>query len=553
MGLGLHIIAIAWGLSAQVDTRDDCHRWISKVSSGQDLSSAELTQRNAVFAGSIAKHRRALWSAFATTPLFASALVYRMAEVRSSAYALKSTLKRCAIDQEVSEERQIGLAREFLSKANQFIGRYIRWKEMQPLGQEFMREKLALEQMVLDLNLSNMFFERMLFRRFIEARKNGEKIVFTSLENMDGLESERRGTRLPVVNVDWTVSEMRQFEETHRKALAGFQLNLDALVAANQALVFHIAKKYSSRLEGRALEFADLVAFGNQGLMTAASYYDQELGTAFVTYAYNWIEQRIDRSIITEGSFIRIPAHLKPQDVPIKQPSSLSARVLSPTGSVTTFDHFISSANSISGYSGVRSSEDANLKRSWIRAIASKLRLNAKEFVQRSDVVRGAKVGHRYAVDVLQLYFTSKDEIVPESKGKVKQHRKKAKGISYDAIGDMFGMTRENVRLILNWTILQVRLFKYLNDHKDVDPQDRILLKLIFGKFRSKDIKIHGATDIAKQFIKFHLEKTKANRLQKARVIENRDELARYVLDLYNKYKELAEAYTPFPELLEGE
>ena len=80
------------------------------------------------------------------------------------------------------------------------------------------------------------------------------------------------------------------------------------MIEANLRLVIKFAKKFSNR--GLGLDFSDLVQDGNIGLMKAVDKFDYRLGNKFSTYATNWIQQGISRSISDQARTIRIPVHM---------------------------------------------------------------------------------------------------------------------------------------------------------------------------------------------------------------------------------------------------
>jgi len=67
------------------------------------------------------------------------------------------------------------------------------------------------------------------------------------------------------------------------------------------------------RLTGRGVELEDLIQEGNTGVLRAMETYDPSKGYAFLTYADDWISQRMLRACEREGSIerygTRVPCH----------------------------------------------------------------------------------------------------------------------------------------------------------------------------------------------------------------------------------------------------
>ena len=87
---------------------------------------------------------------------------------------------------------------------------------------------------------------------------------------------------------------------------AGSEDSRKQLAQCNLRLVVSIAKKYVNR----GLEFMDLIAEGNTGLMKAIDKFDYTKGYKFSTYATWWIRQSITRAIPDQSRLIRIPVHM---------------------------------------------------------------------------------------------------------------------------------------------------------------------------------------------------------------------------------------------------
>ncbi len=104
------------------------------------------------------------------------------------------------------------------------------------------------------------------------------------------------------------ISEYKKVVELVRRGQTEAARAKREMIEANLRLVIKFAKKHSNR--GLGLDFSDLVQDGNIGLMKAVDKFDYRLGNKFSTYATNWIQQGISRSIADQARTIRIPVHM---------------------------------------------------------------------------------------------------------------------------------------------------------------------------------------------------------------------------------------------------
>ena len=80
----------------------------------------------------------------------------------------------------------------------------------------------------------------------------------------------------------------------------------EQMIRANLRLVVKIARGY----QGKGLEFPDLIAEGNLGLVRAVDDFDPDRNIRFSTYACHWIKQAIRRALKYTVRTIRVPAYM---------------------------------------------------------------------------------------------------------------------------------------------------------------------------------------------------------------------------------------------------
>lgn len=80
----------------------------------------------------------------------------------------------------------------------------------------------------------------------------------------------------------------------------------EQFINANLRLVLKVASHYRRR----GLAFSDIIAEGNMGLMHAVKRFDPDKGFRFATYAVWWVRQSIERALMSQTRTIRLPVHV---------------------------------------------------------------------------------------------------------------------------------------------------------------------------------------------------------------------------------------------------
>ncbi|MDR1700577.1 MAG: RNA polymerase sigma factor RpoD/SigA [Lachnoclostridium sp.] len=93
-------------------------------------------------------------------------------------------------------------------------------------------------------------------------------------------------------------------------AQKGDQIALAALLQNNQRFIYRMALKLTRQFGGISHTEEDLAQEGIMGMMEAVYKFDATKDFMFLTYAWFWVRQRIERYIVDTGFTVRLPVHL---------------------------------------------------------------------------------------------------------------------------------------------------------------------------------------------------------------------------------------------------
>ncbi|NLI98852.1 sigma-70 family RNA polymerase sigma factor [bacterium] len=116
----------------------------------------------------------------------------------------------------------------------------------------------------------------------------------------------RNALRRAEKNFGKTIEEAKRSIDRISEIERAILVARDHMIEGNVRLVISIAKRYTNR----GLEFIDLIAEGNCGLIKAVEKFDYKKGYKFSTYATWWIKQAITRAIADQSRTVRVPAHI---------------------------------------------------------------------------------------------------------------------------------------------------------------------------------------------------------------------------------------------------
>ena len=282
------------------------------------------------------------------------------------------------------------------------------------------------------------------------------------------------------------LSEVGEFnlltaEEEKNLAMKG-EYGRNRLVEHNLRLVISIAKGF----RGFGLSIADLVQYGNEGLIIAARKFDVERGCRFSTYATWWIKQTIKRGISDASRTIRIPVHLDENINKVKK--AFGIYTVEHNGEYPS-EEKISEMTGISVDKVVIAINNMDLTVSLSTPIGGSGDESNDTFLGDMIEDLNSSIENDTHMMYLEEFFEAFElsGYISEKEKEILKYRfgfYDCKEYTLEEVGQMFGVTRERIRQIQKKALTKIKRDIYLKrfDPKKIDKEYDYKLKRRKGK-----------------------------------------------------------------------
>lgn len=244
--------------------------------------------------------------------------------------------------------------------------------------------------------------------------------------------------------------------ELAKRIKLGDKEAIDELVEANLKFVISIAKEY----QGQGLSLSDLISEGNLGLVKAATRFDYTRGFRFISYAVWWIKQSIIQSLNDNSRMIRLPSNVINKISEMKRNIEKFEAENEREPVFGDFEHLedfidITTLPKCSSLNEVINEDGSEL----CEILEDKFNYTEESFYDIDYKVKCE------LDNVLSLLSSREREIVECYYGINKDYD----GMTLEAIGDKYGLTKERIRQIKEKAIRKIRhnanqLFDALNN-----------------------------------------------------------------------------------------
>lgn len=229
-------------------------------------------------------------------------------------------------------------------------------------------------------------------------------------------------------------------QELARRAAKGDEAARRRMIEANLRLVVKVAKRYM----GQGLPLMDLIEEGNIGLIKAVERFRPEKECRFSTYAVLWIRQSIERGLVNQSRTVRLPAHVIGD---LRRMIRVTRTLQQRLGREPRFDELVEEM-------GVDAEYMSRLMMAVRKAASIEAPLDDDEHYHLADILSDDDMSGPSSImeqmELVKLVTSWLELLAPVEKEVIKLRFGLSDGEpkTLEAIGEMFGVTRERIRQI---------------------------------------------------------------------------------------------------------
>jgi RNA polymerase sigma factor (sigma-70 family) len=250
-------------------------------------------------------------------------------------------------------------------------------------------------------------------------------------------------------------------QELARQAAKGDEAARKRMIESNLRLVVKVAKRYM----GQGLSLLDLIEEGNIGLIKAVERFKPEKECRFSTYAVLWIRQSIERGLVSHSRTVRLPAHVVGD---LKRMIRVTRALTQRLGREPRLEELAKEM-------GVEANYMNRLLMAVRKATSLDTPLDEDDRYHLADILSEEEQPGPFSItehmELVKLVTSWLELLTPPEKAVIKLRfgLRDGEPKTLEAIGEMFGVTRERIRQI------EVKALKRLR--KVMEQRDLILLE----------------------------------------------------------------------------
>ncbi len=266
---------------------------------------------------------------------------------------------------------------------------------------------------------------------------------------------------LPILSKEDTLKYIKRYQESKKlgkENLCEYYRNL--VIEGNIRLIVYVAKSFASP----DMPLTDLINEGFFGINVAIDYYDFNFGCAFSTYATFWIREKIMRSIQNNGRSIRIPVSVQMKynkyQLIRKELSNKLGRnatneevAIAMGENIQNIEKLIQYFNDIMSLDSKLSDDTETDKYNFIESRSSSFE---EDVINKETILK------------LMSCLTEKEKDVII--------RRYIQDYTLEAVGKMYGITKERVRQIENKALLKMRNYSKTKVVKADKNEEKLIL-----------------------------------------------------------------------------